>query len=204
VSYTLSYLRGNIPGCDSGGCNHGGYFDAPELAVNANGPLHTDNAHQIKVFGAKDWVLDPHSAIATGLAFNAISGGATNLMGADIYYSTGNNYLIQAGTGPRLPWTFDVDASLGYKYSLDKDKSISVGMDVFNLLNFQETTGVDENYTNNIAIGKQGGKLSDVHVIDPNYGFIRGINTSDINPNYNNATSFQPPRKFRFNVRGTF
>jgi hypothetical protein len=204
VSYTLSYLRGNIPGCDSGGCNHGGYFDAPELAVNANGPLHTDNMHQIKLFGAKDWVIDPHSAIATGLAFNAMSGGATNLMGADIYYSTGNNYLIQAGTGPRLPWTYDVDASLGYKYSLDKDKSISVGIDVFNLLNFQETTGVDENYTNNVAIGKQGGKLSDVHVIDPNYGFIRGINSSDINPNYNNAAFYQQPRKFRFNVRGTF
>jgi hypothetical protein len=203
VSYTLSYLRGNIPGCDSGGCNHGGYFDAPELAVNSNGAQRTDNTHQIKVFGAKDWVIDPHSTIATGLAFNAISGAPTNLMGADIFYSVGNNYLIQAGTGPRLPWEYNLDASLGYKYSFDKDKSISVGLDVFNLLNLQEVNGVDENYTTAVAVGKQNGTLADVHVINPD-GTTRPLYSNDVNPNYNNASSYQAPRRFRFNVRGTF
>ncbi len=203
VSYTASYLRGNIPGCDSSGCNHGGYFDAPELALNANGPLPTDNSHQIKVFAAKDWVIDPHSAIASGLAFNAISGPPTSLFGADIYYSTGSNYLIQAGTGPRLPWTYNVDVDLGYKYSFDKDRSLSIGMDIFNLLNLQETTSVDQNYTNNVAVGKPNGNLNDVHVIDPD-GTIRHLNTGDINTNYNNATGYQTPRRFRFNIRGTF
>lgn len=203
LSYTASYLRGNIPGCDSSGCDHGGYFDAPELALNSNGALHTDNSHQIKVFAAKDWVIDPHSAIASGLAFNAISGSPTNLYGADIFYGTGNNYLIQAGTGPRLPWTFNVDVDLGYKYSFDKDRSLSIGMDIFNLLNLQQTTSVDENYTNSVAVGKLNGNLNDVHVIDPN-GNIRHLNQGDINTNYNNATGYQTPRRFRFNIRGTF
>ncbi len=214
VSYTLSYLRGNIPGCDSGGCNHGGYFDAPELALNAYGPLSTDNTHQIKIFAAKDWNIDPHNAVATGMAFNAMSGGATSLFGADIFYGPGNNYLIQAGTGPRLPWTYDLDLTVGYKYSFDKDRSVSVGIDVFNLLDLQAVTGVDQNYTNNVAVGKPAGNLNDVKVQDPTTGNWRGLIAcgknspascvSDINTNYDNATNYQSPRRFRFNIRGTF
>jgi hypothetical protein len=214
ASYTLSYLRGNIPGCDSGGCNHGGYFDAPELALNAYGPLHTDNSHQIKLFGAKDWTLDPHNVIATGMAFNAMSGGATNLLGADVIYGPGNNYLIQAGTGPRLPWTYNLDVTVGYKYTFDKDRSVSVGIDIFNLINLQAVTGVDENYTNNVAVGKPNGNLNDVRVQDPTTFQWRpliacGKNSppscvSDINTNYDNANAYQSPRRFRFNIRGTF
>ena len=48
-----------------------------------------------------------------------------------------------AGTGPRLPWSYDLDATLGYRYSFDKDRSIAVGLDVFNLFDQQEVTAVD-------------------------------------------------------------
>jgi hypothetical protein len=203
VSYTLSYLRGNVAGCPVTGCNHGNAFDAPELLVNASGPLPGDNSHQIKVFGAKDWVIDPHNTVATGVAFNAMSGSPTNFFGSDIYYGTGINYLVPAGTGKRLPWTYELDANLGYKYSFDKDKSLSVGMDIFNLLNLEEVLGVDDSYTSNVAVGKQNGTLRDVHVIDSS-GAVRGLNQGDVNPNFGNPTVFQTPRRFRFNVRGTF
>jgi hypothetical protein len=202
LSYTASYLRGNIPGLDSGGGNHGGYFDAPELAVNANGPLASDNSHDIKLFGAKDWVLSPHNTIATGVSARATSGAPTSLFGADIFYSVGTNYLIQAGTGKRLPWLYNFDVNLGYKYSFDRDRSVAVGVDVFNLFNLQEVTGVDQNYTTNIAVGKQNGTLNDVHVIDGTR--VRSLYTSDVNTNYGNATSYQAPRIIRFNLRGTF
>jgi hypothetical protein len=175
----------------------------PELELNAYGPLPNDNSHQIKAFAAKDWNIDPHSAIATGLAARATSGAPTNVMGADIIYSTGNNYLIQAGTGNRLPWTYDVDLTLGYKYSFDKDRSASVGFDVCNLFDFQAVTSTDTDYTTAIAVGKPGGKLTDVHVQNQD-GTWRLINASDVNPNFGNANGYQTPRRFRFNVRGTF
>jgi hypothetical protein len=209
VSYTISYLTGNIPGCDSGGCNHGGWFDAPELALNGSGPLPNDNTHQVKAFGAKDWNIDPHNAVATGMAFNAISGAPTSLYGPDIYYGTGNNFLIQRGTGPRLPWTFDFDATVGYKYSFDKDRSLSVGVDIFNLIDFQEKVGIDEGYITGLnppgyaAVGKQGGTLKDARIVNTD-GSSRPILANDINPNYGNATGYQTPRRFRFNIRGTF
>jgi hypothetical protein len=203
ASYTISYLRGNIPGLDSGGGNHGGYFDAPELAVNASGPLPSDNSHAIKLFGAKEWVINPQNYISTGAAFRATSGAPTSYFGADLLYGTLNNYLIQAGTGPRLPWTYDVDLNLGYRYAIDKDKSLAFTVDIFNLLNFQETTAVDQSYTNSTAVGKQGGTLADVRVINgsqtrPLYKDL------DVNPNYGNATGYQSPRIFRFSLRGTF
>jgi hypothetical protein len=75
-------------------------------------------------------------------------------------------------------------------------------------------TGVDQSYTNNVAVGKPNGNLNDVHVQDPNTGNWRGLIAcgknspsscvSDINTNYDNATSYQSPRRFRFNIRGTF
>jgi hypothetical protein len=202
ASYTLSYLRGNIPGLDALGGNHGGYFDAPELAVNAYGPLGGDNSHDIKLYVAKDWNFGPHNALLTGMAARAMSGAPTSYQGGDILYGPGSNYLIPAGTGPRLPWSYDLDATLGYRYSFDKDRSIAIGMDVFNLFNLQPTTGVDTNYTNSVAVGKQGGTLADVHVIAN--GTVRNLQASDVNTNFGHPTAYGAPTKFRFNIRGTF
>ncbi len=204
LSYTLSYLRGNVPGCDQGGCDQGGYFDAPELTLNSKGPLSTDNTHDIKLFGARDWILSRNMSIATGAAARATSGAPTNYMGSDILYYNLTNYLLPAGSGNRLPWVYNVDANVGFKYAFDRDRSISVGVDIFNLLNLQEVTGVDQQYVqgNTFAVGKQNGTLRDVHVYTN--GATRQVNTTDLNPNFGNATGYQSPRMFRFNVRGTF
>jgi hypothetical protein len=201
-SYTLSYLRGNIPGLDSLGGNHGGYFDAPELVVNTYGPLSGDNTHDIKLYVAKDWDFNPHNALLTGLAARGTSGAPTSYYGGDILYGPGANTLVPSGEGPRLPWTYDLDVTLGYRYSFDKDRAISVGIDIFNLFNLQPITGVDQIYTYNVAVGKQNGTLADVHVIDGNV--VRKLQASDLNPNFGNATGYGAPTKFRFNVRGTF
>jgi hypothetical protein len=202
ASYTLSYLRGNIPGLDSLGANHGGSFDAPELSVNSYGPIGSDTTHAIKVFGAKDVELSRHDRISVGLSLRATSGTPTSYFGADIFYGPGNNYLIPAGSGRRLPWLYNSDANLGYKYSFDENKSITFGVDIFNLLNFQEVTSVDQDYTTQIAVGKQNGTLADVHVINGNV--TRPLNLSDKNDNFGQPTSYQSPRIFRFSLRGTF
>jgi hypothetical protein len=210
ASYTASYLRGNVQGLFAPNQeldpNHNADYDSKTFLVNANGPLPGDHSHNIKVFGAREWVITPQHSINTGLAFRALSGMPSNYLGADPIYGTGINYLLPRGTGPRLPWTYDVDANVGYRFQIDKDKSISVTVDIFNLLNFQDETQVDENYTTANAVGKQNGTLTQVRVIDGidgNPSRPLYYNT-DKNTNFGNALQYQPPRYFRFGIRGTF
>jgi hypothetical protein len=75
---------------------------------------------------------------------------------------------------------------------------------VFNILGFQQTTGVDENYTNQNANGIQNGNLRNVTVYPSNGSPPRPLNQSDKNLNFLDPNSFQQPRTFRFGLRGTF
>jgi hypothetical protein len=112
---------------------------------------------------------------------------------------------LPRGSGGRLPWTYDVDVNLGYRFQIDKDKSIGLSLDIFNLFNFQEVTSVDENYTHSF-IGTQtaGGPLGATTINAGNGAPIRPINLQDKNINFLSPTSFQTPRQFRLGIRGTF
>src|SRR5262249_33591546 len=151
----------------------------------------------------KDWVLTKEHRFMTGLAFRARSGEPINFWASDINYGEQINLLLPRGSGGRLPWNFNTDVNLGYRYQLDKDKSLTFTVDIFNLFNFQGLTGVNETYTESNAVGRQGGTLRNVTVLNSD-GTTRPLNTSDKNPNFLNPTSYQPPRIFRFGIRGTF
>jgi hypothetical protein len=67
ASYTVSYLRGNVNGLFNAAnnqlnVNHNFDFDIPAFTTNAYGPLDGDHTHDIKIFGAKDWVLHPSTS----------------------------------------------------------------------------------------------------------------------------------------------
>ncbi len=211
ASYTLSYLRGNIGGLyrTSNGeldPNHNADFDLKTFTINTNGPLDGDTTHAIKLFGAKDWqIASPQHHISTGLSFRATSGTPMNYFAGDVYYGTGSafNLLLPRGSGGRTPWTYDVDANLGYRFQIDKDKSITASIDCFNLLNFQEITEYNDLYTAQGAIGKQNGTLRDVRVT-PGDGSARPLYKADLNPDFGLPTAYQAPRYFRFSLRGTF
>ena len=208
ASYTVSYLRGNIGGLFNANGeldpNHNADFDTKVLMINSTGPLPGDHTHDIKVFGAKDWKLDKNNGLSTGLAFRAKSGGPIDFFGADDPYGTGLHLLLPRGSGGRLPWNYDIDMNAGYRFSFDKDRTISLTMDIFNLFNFQEVTSVDENYTQAVAIGRQNGTLNNVTIYPGAGAAARPLNLTDKNPNFLSPTGFQTPRQFRFGLRGTF
>jgi hypothetical protein len=210
ASYTISYLRGNIDGLFNVqgelDINHNADFDVPAFVTNSYGPLQQDHTHDIKIFGAKDWVIDPHNRFSTGLSLRASSGSPINYTGNDAIFGY-QYYLLARGSQGRLPWNYDIDTNIGYRIGLDKDRSILVTMDIFNLLNFQQVVSVNEQYTAQTAIpSKSGGTLRDVLVSTSGtaQGPFRPLLTTDKDPNFGLANGYQSPRIFRFGVRGTF
>jgi Carboxypeptidase regulatory-like domain/TonB dependent receptor-like, beta-barrel len=218
ASYTISYLRGNIAGLYKTSNaeldpNHNADFDLKTYTINTWGPLDGDHTHDIKVFGAKDWVLAPIHRLSTGLTFRAISGLPISFYGADVAYGQGINLLLPRGSGGRTPWNYDVDMNLGYRFSIDKDKSITFTVDIFNLINFQDAQKVDEQYTLAPAVqgktpnfngnGNSNGNLTTVRVVQSD-GTTLPLYAQDKNQHYLQPIQYQPPRYFRFGIRGTF
>ena len=93
-----------------------------------------------------------------------------------------------------------MDVDLGYRFNIDKDKSVGVTIDIFNLIDFQEVTAVDDNYTHTNAAGVQNGNLLDVKNTDNG----APLTQLDVNKNFKSPTRYQPPRTIRFGIRGTF
>jgi len=153
ASYTWSQLTGNYEGLimtnylaqlDPG---ISAAFDLKSLLPNVYGNLPGDVTHRIKVFGAKKFVITGSQSIDLGLTFLARSGAPINYLGAQYLYGPGVSYLLPQGSGGRLPWDYDIDGKIAYTYQLTKDSAITIGVDIFNLFNFQNATLVDQNYT---------------------------------------------------------
>ncbi|HSO40983.1 MAG TPA: TonB-dependent receptor, partial [Labilithrix sp.] len=207
TSYTLSYLRGNYAGLfrpETGQLDPGtnSDYDLKSLTVNRNGPLPGDTRHQFKMFGSKTFDVGERSSILVGGAVRGQSGGPTSYLGSHPIYGADEIFILPRGEGNRLPWTYSLDTSLGYTVKVGETQSVTMSVDIFNLLNFQELTARDERYTSSDVNAIVGGKTSDL-------GKLRGIDGAliqkkEINPNFSNPTSYQAPRQFRFGLRGTF
>src|SRR5262249_14485647 len=143
------------------------------LMPNRTGPLPGDRTHQFKFFGAKDWKLTNEHHAQTGLGFRAHSGEPTSTLGAHELYGTDEVFILERGSQPRLPWNYEVDLRLGYSFNLDKNKSILVSIDVFNVFNFQGVTAIDQTYTRNAVLPVDGATQ-----INSN-GTITGLRNSD-------------------------
>ena len=205
ASYTLSWLRGNYSGLfrpedQQFDPHQSADFDLKDLYVNRVGPLPGDRRHFIKLFGAKQIDLPPgFGYLMPGLAVRAYSGEPTNFLGAFGPYID-NVYVEPRGSGERLPWTTSFDLRLAYGVKLDKDRSISITVDVFNLFNFQSIVARDERYTASDVRAVEGGRAADLSNSD---GTAFDPDTQR-NPNFGRATAYQAPRIFRFGLKGTF
>jgi len=209
VSYTLSWLRGNVGGLfksDTGQLdpNANSSFDLKSLLVNQSGDLPGDHRHNIKVYASKDFKITKESLAQVGGAITATSGGPTNFLGAHALYGADEVFILPRGTGDRLPWTGNFNPHLGYTWRFESGMSIAVTMDIFNLLNFQGTLATDERYTRSNVLPVVNGTRSDLpgKVVSPVSG--QAITASQINPNFGNASLYQEPRQFRFGIRGSF
>ncbi|WP_165703816.1 TonB-dependent receptor [Enhygromyxa salina] len=203
-SYTLAWLRGNIAGLfrpETGQLdpNINSDFDLISLLANRFGPLPGDRRHTLKVFGAGEIALGQGHTLMLGGAFRASSGGPTNVLGSHELYGTGEAFLVPRGDGERLPWVFRIDTNIGYRKYFTEHLTMDLTMDVFNVVNFQAVTGIDQNYTFSDVVPIPGGSLEDL-----DRHTDAGGDPIDRNPNFGKPTAFQSPRLFRFGVRLNF
>lgn len=224
VSYTLSFLRGNIAGLfrpETGQLdpNINSDFDLKSLTVNRYGALPGDRTHEIKVYAARDFPFNEfingpaNMQINLGIGYNGRSGGPTSFLAAHPIYGNSEVHILPRGSGDRLPWTHSVDTHLQYDLRLSKESQLSVYMDVFNLFNFQETTAIDEDYTftdldpvldpKPTIKNKDGVSEPDPSQLHHQDGTPFDAETEK-NPNFGKPIQFQTPRQFRFGARVTF
>jgi hypothetical protein len=218
-SYTLSRLYGNIAGLfrpEDGQLspNINSTFDLVRLLANQTGRLPDDHTHNIKLYGAYDLPIGGNSSVTVGMAYTALSGGPIDYLGGDLIYGPGQAFVLPRGSGPSLPWVHEVDSSLKFNYRFTDSQILTVGVDIFNLLDLRQVTAVDENYTLDDVLPIVNGKPSDlanlkstVNVIpDPNDPTgQKTIPAPAIkNPTYGQPTAYQPPLTTRLSIKMTF
>jgi hypothetical protein len=212
LSYTVSYLRGNYAGLfrpetQQLDPNINSDFDLRSLLANRTGPLPGDHTHSIKLYGARDIELPSSMHLNVGGSFRARSGAPTDYLGSHPLYGPDEVFILPRGAGERLPWRYDVDAHLGYGVKLGKEQTLTISVDVFNLLNFQAPTGKDSRYTASDVLPIANGTKASLPTLKNTDGspFVPTDGTAaNTNPNFGNTTAYQEPRTFRFGIRTTF
>lgn len=220
VSYTWSWNRGNIAGLfrpETGQLdpNINSDFDLISLLANRSGDLPGDRRHVIKVFGAKEFSLPHNVTLNLGVGYNTRSGSPLNVLGSHPIYGGGEVFILPRGEFGRTPWVHNIDTNITVGYQFSKTNAVTVGVDIFNLFNFQQATGLDQTYTTadvlpvkNGAAGNIPNKDGKITAADATkvlkYTDGTAFDAADVNPNWQNATSFQTPRQIRINARVTF
>lgn len=235
ASYQWSHTRGNISGLfqpESGQLdpNINSDFDLMSLLPNRMGDLAADRRHEIKVFGGGDYPINQRFSLEGGLAFDARSGAPSNYLGSHDLYGTGQSFLLVRGSGPRLPWQFNINANLGARFHVGKTGKIQAGIQVFNLANFQAVSAVDQVFATDSRLkpitdpakntsekalqdylAQEAQKLaaelnekSGAAMGSPDFVTPEEAAKRIKNPNHGNATAYQAPRSFRFTLRYDF
>ena len=192
ASYLYSKLDGNYDGEFAPFTNVGAdpnisaaydYYDfftnGSDLSTITNhGPLSNDRRNQFKVSG----VYNTPWSLSVGLAAYWRSGTPLTRYGWSDAYGRYEFFLTPRGAEGRTPTNYDIDAHLGYPVALGRVR-LNILLDVFNLLNAQRPTLLDERW-----------------------GFQESDNASPtpVNPGYGQAFFRTPPTSARLGVRLTF
>ncbi|MDZ7868469.1 MAG: TonB-dependent receptor [Rheinheimera sp.] len=180
-------------------------FDFPAVMDGSDGYQPNDRRHVLKMFGSyavtEDLDVGFNATLSSGKPVSAFGQGYPSddplLYGSygDTFYhytnqcpdANGNGKCEQSekvytfhprGSAGRTPWTFNVDMSVGYNFNVS-GVDLRASVDVFNILDIQEVTAVNEHYENN---GSEG----------------------TFNRFYGQAMGWQAPRTVRFGITGNF
>ena len=185
ASYLYGTLKGNYDGAFRA---IGGFFakdpnitddfDYPEFQVNAYGNLTLDRTHQAKLQAAYVFpfglTLSASGYYQTGTPLSRI-GWWNNYAGPEIF-------ITQRGTEGRTPDTYEVDAHLEYGLALGP-VTLHFLADVFNILNRQQITSIDQVWA-----------LDEADNSSP----------TPTNDHYGKANTWQSPRTLRLGLRASF
>lgn len=147
-------------------------FDFPALMDGAQGYQPNDRRHVLKLFGTysvtDDFSVGFNSVLSSGKPKSAFGRGYPDHH-ADVYGSYGDTFYIYTGNCPdtngngscdqeekvynfsprgsvgRTAWTFNIDLNATYQFSMS-DIDMRVTLDVFNVLNSQGETKLNEHY----------------------------------------------------------
>ncbi len=225
VSYTWSENKGNYAGLFRPETlqldpNINSDFDLISLLPNRTGPLPGDRTHVIKVFGSKEFVITGSMSISTALTYKGRSGTPIEYLGSHLVYGADEVFVLPRGSGGRMPWFHTVDARLGFNYKFTKDNVLQVAVDVFNVLNLQAVTAVDQRFTASevlpvqVVTDDKNPKSpqeqiciagNDPYCVNPLKAADGTPVTVDaLNKNYKNPTQYQAPLSVRIGVRVSF
>ncbi|KRF01941.1 hypothetical protein ASG87_10570 [Frateuria sp. Soil773] len=189
VEYTFSRSYGNSEGqLDSdivqADVSTTESWDFPQIMENTNGPLASDQTHQLRITGTwtptPEWSLSTVTRIASGYPISCL-GVRPLSAGGDPYNYNPNYFWCDGKPSPRgslgrTPWTYTIDLSGAWKPAF-LDHRLTLTADVFNLLGKQRVT---QEY--------EGGELSN----------------GSVHPDFRIARSYQDPRYVRLGARYDF
>jgi hypothetical protein len=181
--YTLSWSKGNAEGPVNSDTNFGDAgrteaFDNPWVNYGSYGYLANDRRHQLKLRGAyaltENWSIGTRLTVQSGRPKNARGGrnpfdSRTYSYNSFFIYNneTGEFELRPRGSQGRTPWIYDLGLNVTYQQSFSF-ADLSVKLAVYNVLNSQRVTEIDE------RLGS----------INPNGNADYGIGTSYQSPRY--------------------
>jgi len=210
VSYTWQHLDGNIEGLFKSKTgqldpNINTDFDLPTFAINRSGPLPGDVRQTIKAYLSKEFVVAPAFSITAGLGYTGSSGTAIDFLAYSSLGGVGEAFVFPRGSGGRLPWVHSVDLGVALSFRLSQSTALSVSVNAFNVFNFQQVTGLANDYTLKTGVVPipNGNPATDRNrLVDDING--APLKPTDLNPNFWRPAAYQPVRQVRFQARLTF
>ncbi len=204
-SYSYSRTIGNYPGTFSASNgqldpNISSQFDLTDLLANRNGPLPNDRPHNFKASGFYEQPLGDKAKLTLGLTFTAVSGRPIEVLGQNLYYGSGEVYILPRGSGGRTPSVTQFDVHISYDHKLTRMISLNLFADVINLLNQRTPTNVDDNYTFDVVGALINGQPQDLKHLKR----ADGSGPPTPNSNYGQPTAYQAPLTFRLGGRLSF
>jgi hypothetical protein len=218
ASYVYSKLDGNYDGTfqQSTGQldpNINSAFDYADFLVNAQGQLSNQHKNQLKLDGS---YVVPHgilTGLSMGASFHWLSGLPLTAYGYSFAYANWEYYLTPRGSLGYGPADYETDIHVNYPIRFGSAKANLV-LNVFNLLNRQAATVLDQRYNltsdgpcagipGNLCNG-DGGLLTTPNTLTP-LAQLANPKATATNPDFLKAgTFFTLPRSAQIGVRFSF
>jgi outer membrane receptor protein involved in Fe transport len=222
-SYTYSRTEGNYPGLfqtNNGQVdpNISSQYDLVELLSNHNGALPQDRPHYIKLDGYYTFDLKKAGDLTVGIRFRALSGIPENAYAGHYLYGNNESYLLPQGSLGRTDFDHGLDLHIGYARHLNKNMTLELFADIYNVYNRQGTASVDDNYAPyyKLSANGMGGEQQNANPVSggtyEDLIWVKEIDMNGVesakpigrNPNFHNTTGRYTPAYGRIGARLSF